>query len=333
MKNLKLFSSLALFACVATVNAQSVVGVAVSKNATGTRVYADITLAGDGAITALALDLIYPSDLTYNKSAISSQGLCQVYDEDENVYDDSWTIDDLDYADYRFVRLVTKGKTNVQIPANSTGKMFRITFVSSDPEAVYTADDFCFNNANASLGTAREEMKFPIGKLGANGYSSYSSSQDIIIEGATAYYGTLDAEVLKLTAVEEGQAICHNKGVVLQGTEGATVYGISVDEAPEPASSDLTATLNGTTVTANSVHVLATVAGETGFYTYTGTKIGAGKAYLEGASGARISFDEETGIDNLNAETELNAIYNLQGQKLLESKRGINIVNGKKVMY
>lgn len=333
MKKIKLLSSLALFACVATVNAQSVVSVSVSKNSAGTRVYADISLAGDGAITALALDLIYPSALTYSKSATSSQGLCQVYDEDEDVYDDSWTIDDLNYADYRFVRLVTKGKTNVQIPANSTGKMFRITFVSSDTEAVYTADDFCFNNVNASLGTAREEMKFPIGKLGTNGYSSYCSSQDVIIEGATANYGTISGSTLTLNPVAEGEPIFHGEGVILKGTEGTTVYATSVATATRPTSNDAIATGNGVEVAPNSVHVLSTEGGVTGFYLYTGTKIGAGKAYLTAPAGARIVIEEETGIDTLTEESAPAAIFNLQGQKMQEAKKGIQIVNGKKVMF
>lgn len=43
-------------------------------------------------------------------------------------------------------------------------------------------------------------------------------------------------------------------------------------------------------------------------------------------------FDPVTGIDNVEAENEETAIYDLQGRRLSRSLRGINIINGKKVL-
>lgn len=79
-----------------------------------------------------------------------------------------------------------------------------------------------------------------------------------------------------------------------------------------------------------------------GFYPKTAEGSIAGfKAYLPaanfpsaGVKGLAFIFDDEaTGINNLNANLNANeAIYNIAGQKLQKMQRGINIVNGKKII-
>ena len=70
--------------------------------------------------------------------------------------------------------------------------------------------------------------------------------------------------------------------------------------------------------------------------------LGAHKAYLEVAPGnnapAFYSFDDsdsEDGIENVNVNDNVNdnAIYNLSGQKLSKPQKGINIINGRKVLF
>ena len=164
--------------------------------------------------------------------------------------------------------------------------------------------------------------------LGTNGYSSFSSANATKVTGATAYYVAVDGDVAKLTAVE-GNVVPANTGVILKGTEGANVtFAPNADVVA--GANELSASVSGATV--SGVHVLATKSGETGFYKYTGTEIGAGKAYLEGVTLSRVLFDTETGIENVELNN-IEAIFNLQGQKLNETKKGINIVNGKKVMF
>ncbi|MBQ6226840.1 MAG: hypothetical protein IJJ73_11135 [Bacteroidaceae bacterium] len=70
-----------------------------------------------------------------------------------------------------------------------------------------------------------------------------------------------------------------------------------------------------------------------GFYLADQGTIKAGKAYLEGASGIKAFLfnDEATGISNVNVN-ENGAIYNLAGQRLNKMHKGINIINGKKVL-
>ena len=86
-----------------------------------------------------------------------------------------------------------------------------------------------------------------------------------------------------------------------------------------------------------------------GFYTFTtsnpqGRLIEAGKAYLQiatdqvniggGIKGFSLVFDDDpTGINLTPTLSEgEEAIYNVAGQRLNKVQKGINIVNGKKVM-
>ena len=89
-------------------------------------------------------------------------------------------------------------------------------------------------------------------------------------------------------------------------------------------------------IAADGKYVLAQPEGEeVGFYKATGT-IKAGKAYLENATGVKAFFfavDDATGIANVEKAVEGTVIYNLAGQRINKMQKGINIVNGKKVLY
>ena len=80
-----------------------------------------------------------------------------------------------------------------------------------------------------------------------------------------------------------------------------------------------------------------------GFYKFekngtTSITLGANKAYLEvpengGVKGFKFNVDDATGLNNLDVNVNLNGtIYNLAGQRLNKPLKGINIVNGKKVL-
>ena len=77
-----------------------------------------------------------------------------------------------------------------------------------------------------------------------------------------------------------------------------------------------------------------------GFYQRkSGRKIGANKAYLKldadlAVKGLLLRFDEETGINDVrgNKEGGTSEIFNLAGQRMSRVQKGVNIVNGKKVL-
>ena len=82
-------------------------------------------------------------------------------------------------------------------------------------------------------------------------------------------------------------------------------------------------------------YVLAQVDEKVGFYKATTGTIQAGKAYLEGAvdiKGFIFAEDDATGIANVEKTIENSAIYNLAGQRINKVQKGINIINGKKVL-
>ncbi|MBR5395879.1 MAG: hypothetical protein IK144_12485 [Bacteroidaceae bacterium] len=86
-------------------------------------------------------------------------------------------------------------------------------------------------------------------------------------------------------------------------------------------------------------YVLAQVEDKVGFFKATTGTIQAGKAYLESAAGVKgfifaedEAIGEATGIANVEKTVENGAIYNLAGQRINKMQKGINIINGKKIL-
>lgn len=167
-----------------------------------------------------------------------------------------------------------------------------------------------------------------------------------IPEGVTAYVATetnqstLILEELTLT----NNILPANTPVVLKSDE-AGVYPMlqttgTADEITLP--NLLAGTASDRKLTPSTgAFVLSQANGETGFYSYTGSAIGAFKAYLPKttADGEQIrvksiQFPSEgtTGVENIknNVETKNAPIYNLNGQRVINPTKGIYIKNGKK---
>lgn len=88
-----------------------------------------------------------------------------------------------------------------------------------------------------------------------------------------------------------------------------------------------------------SIYVLANGGEGLGLYNYTGTNLAKGKAYLfvagVGTKALAFSFGDETAVKSLNDAKQSidNAeIYNIAGQRMSRVQKGVNIVNGKKVL-
>ena len=85
-----------------------------------------------------------------------------------------------------------------------------------------------------------------------------------------------------------------------------------------------------------TMYILANGADGVGFYKAEGT-IPAGKAYFQSTSGVKAFFfdgDDATGISGVDANLNANdAIYNIAGQRIQKMQKGINIINGKKVLF
>lgn len=176
------------------------------------------------------------------------------------------------------------------------------------------------------------------------GFSTFCSPNNFTVSGATAYKASLSDNTLTLTALSG--IIPADEGVILAGTTGATV---NIAYTTSDATADMTGNkLHGTTArtltstlkgSANKFMAFQNTTNT--FKEYTGTYFPANKAYIlldgEGTATARelsMIFDngETTGI-NLNANDNLNSnapMYNLAGQRVTESYKGVVIQNGKK---
>ena len=169
--------------------------------------------------------------------------------------------------------------------------------------------------------------------VGEAGYATmYDAANDWALNGdATAYIAAFDGKYLQLTEVEDVPA---GAAVILKGSY--------YNKLATTATSDVTANeLLGTDADKEAdgtMYVLAQPEGEeVGFYQATGT-IAAGKAYYQSTSGVKAFYfgnGDATSIqtiDNAQKTTE-DAIYNIAGQRLNKVQKGINIINGKKVLY
>jgi hypothetical protein len=160
-------------------------------------------------------------------------------------------------------------------------------------------------------------------------------------EPPVAYTGKIVSGGLSLTELSGG--IPANTAVVLKGTPN-TVYRFVVKPTGLPAVTDNDLQGSDGTVTGNgsTIFALSSKANGVGFYPVgNGVTIPAGKAYLEytgsnPVKGFTFVFDDDaTGIsltEDGRSQMEDGAIYNLAGQRVSKMQKGINIVNGKKVL-
>lgn len=163
-------------------------------------------------------------------------------------------------------------------------------------------------------------------------------------EGVVAYSASENGEYIRLTAIPDN-TIAANEGVVLKAPYGEYSFTSTYKQATKVANNQLIGVTKDTHLTADDKAYMLTrkkVDNSVAFRLLkTDYTLGANKAYLKlkESDNARdvISVqwdDEETGIietmtqDN-NKET---VIYNLSGQKLKQTQKGINIINGKLVI-
>ena len=168
------------------------------------------------------------------------------------------------------------------------------------------------------------------------GYATFVPAYNVSLpEGLTAYKVTgatsTSVTMVELTTVPAGTP------VVLKGSP--KTYNLPVVENANAVSGNLLEVSNGSVEgNGTSIYVLANKSNGVGFYRMaSGQKIPAGKAYLVISAGIKEFYgfdDDATGIEVIdNGQLTIdNEIYNLAGQRLSMMQKGINIVNGKKIL-
>ena len=136
-----------------------------------------------------------------------------------------------------------------------------------------------------------------------------------------------------------GNAVPAGEAVIVRGTPGTYTIPYATEYASAIEYNQLEAA-TAPVVVDGSQYILAQPEGEeVGFYQATaGTTIPAGRGYitLTAAPGVKVLYfaeDNATGISDVEANLNANAvIYNVAGQRMSQMQKGINIVNGKKLL-
>ena len=189
--------------------------------------------------------------------------------------------------------------------------------------------------------------------VGGAGYATYSNSGRFTVEGAEKVYvatGKGD-DYVTLTVMDPSTVYATTEvsgnysypGIIVKGTGDVTINSAASNAAAYSGSNFLIGSgSNSKSVTdITNAYVFSwdgSHANTVGFYKAetTGT-IDEHRAYLDLTGAASrgffaLQFNDETGISDVNATVNEGAIYNLQGVRMSQLHKGLNIMNGKKIM-
>lgn len=178
----------------------------------------------------------------------------------------------------------------------------------------------------------------------ASGFATYAADYDVNYSalGLTTYTIALDEVNNKVSYNRFEGVVPAGKAVLVQGT-ASTSYELTPAEgaADETFTTDLKASDGTFEAKDDKVYAFGTLNGKSGFKLVTnGITIPAKKGYLQltGTTAAKptfFAFDGiGTGISHIEADADLEnaAMYNLAGQRVDKSYKGVVIVNGKKML-
>ena len=174
-----------------------------------------------------------------------------------------------------------------------------------------------------------------------NYYSTFYSGRNAyqVPGDMTAYTAVAQDGILLLSPVANG-IIPADEAVILKGAQPDSYLSYTTDAGTKSKDNQLSGTDNEMTLSANQ-YALSLGQNGVGFYNWSGRTIGANKAFLT-LSGSQLAsgrsfgmmFDDGTvtGIPaTILDQPQDDIIYNLQGQRVDESCKGLIIKNGRKV--
>lgn len=178
----------------------------------------------------------------------------------------------------------------------------------------------------------------------ASGFATYAADYDVNYSalGLTTYAIALDEANNKVSYNRFEGVVPAGKAVLVQGTASTSYELTPAEEAADAKfTTDLKASDGTVTVKDDKIYAFGTLNGKSGFkLVNNGVVIPAKKGYLEltGTNAAKptfFAFDGiGTGISHIEADAALEnaAMYNLAGQRVDKSYKGVVIVNGKKML-
>lgn len=182
-------------------------------------------------------------------------------------------------------------------------------------------------------------------------YSTFYDSKNAfsVSDGMVPYTGTVeelaDSRVLRMAAIEDN-VIPAGEAVVIKGTTPEMILTKKATDAKASETNALTGCDVATAAPDNS-YIFSYGQYKLGFYRYAaGKSLGAHKAYITLANSLNskpfvMSFDDVDlptsissllGEDREDSQHSATSIYNIGGMRMPALQRGINIVNGKKIL-
>ena len=167
------------------------------------------------------------------------------------------------------------------------------------------------------------------------GYATFVATADLEIpESVEVFAVQVNGESAHLEPIED--AIPAGEAVVVKASANTYDFPYAVEYAAAVTGNELKAS---TGITADGTqYCLANKTEGVGFYqVQSGITIPEGKAYLEIPASVKAfyGFDEDNATsinEELRMKSEESSIYNVAGQRLNKVQKGINIVNGKKIL-
>lgn len=259
--------------------------------------------------------------------------------------------------------LMTQSGKYVGRTANSNGlnvddsELTNTFSIDDDGNAVITASGNCTMKYNS----ASDQLRFRYYKSGqkaiqlyklvdeaaglnSEGYATFASTSALDFSGATDYtaWAITGVSGTDITFSQITGAVPAGTGVLLKGTASTPVVLTTTTGATTAVTGNkLVGITTATAVTAGQYYGLS---GKT-FVKVNAGNVPAGRALLpaeyvtgtgDGVKTLTFNFDEDAtaikAIDNCELTTD-GVIYNVAGQRLSKMQKGINIVNGRKVLY
>lgn len=212
-------------------------------------------------------------------------------------------------------------------------------FIGEDHVVVYISIDiskFVGYPVEVHLGYARASMAVNA----AAKHGTFCAPFTVAVPSEVQAYTVASADASGLLTLDEVEKVIPaNTPVVLfaeAGLEAVELFDIA--EEGTPTAGLLTGVYEATSAPVGS-YVLQSIDDKVGFYQVAAglqPTVGANRCYLNVASEVKAFFfdaDDATGIEGLISQnTQDNQIYNVAGQRISKIQRGINIINGKKIL-
>lgn len=231
-----------------------------------------------------------------------------------------------------------EGRYTLNVLKNSLSYTFT---VSAEGHDTYSEEDVTFaKNTTKNVVMTAANIEYVTVTVSAAGIASFSSVYALNftkVEGLKAYQVNDFTTSAKLSEVTV--AVAPNTGLILKGAEGA--YQVPVVSDGEVLTDNLLHATSNETVVApednTTIYALGLSNGKAGLMLVApGTTIAPNKAYLIDEVGSARSFvpfeSETTGISNVETQDRTDNGYNLNGQRVNSSYRGVVIINGKKYL-